>query len=52
MGLKLSPYEANIRGGGKTVHVVFKYLSRSLLYKWVVAGESPRPCMDVSFETT
>jgi hypothetical protein len=33
MGLKLSPREANIRGGGKTVHVVFKYLSRSLLYK-------------------
>jgi hypothetical protein len=25
--------EANIRGGGKTVHVVFIYLSRSLLQK-------------------
>jgi hypothetical protein len=25
--------EANIRGGGKTVHVVFKNLSRSLLLK-------------------
>jgi hypothetical protein len=28
-------YEANIRGGGKTVNVVFKYLSRSLLKKGV-----------------
>jgi hypothetical protein len=26
-------HEANIRGGGKTVHVVFKYLSRSYLYR-------------------
>jgi hypothetical protein len=25
--------------GGNTVHVVFKYLSRSLLYKGVVAGD-------------
>jgi hypothetical protein len=25
--------EANIRGGGKTVHVVFKYLCKSLLRK-------------------
>jgi hypothetical protein len=24
-------HKANIRGGGKTGHVVFKYLSRSLL---------------------
>jgi hypothetical protein len=24
-------HEANIRGGGKTVHVVFKYLFRSML---------------------
>jgi hypothetical protein len=27
--------ETNIRGGGKTVYVVFKYLSRSLLWKGV-----------------
>jgi hypothetical protein len=26
-------HEANIQDGGKPVHVVFKYLSRSLLYK-------------------
>ncbi len=26
-------HEANVTGGGKTVHVVFKYLSRSLLVK-------------------
>jgi hypothetical protein len=45
MGLKLSPREANIRGGGKTVHVVFKYVSRSLLYKGVGAAEGPRPWM-------
>jgi hypothetical protein len=32
--------EANIRGGGKTVHVVFKYLSRSLLQKGVGVGRS------------
>ncbi len=31
-------HEANIRGGGKTVHVVFTYLSRSLLQKGVGAG--------------
>ena len=30
-------YEANIRGGGKTVNVVFKYLSRSLLKNGVGA---------------
>ena len=28
-------HEANNRGGGKTVHVVFKYLSNSLLQKGV-----------------
>jgi hypothetical protein len=28
-----SSHEATIIGGGKTVHVVFNYLSRSLLYK-------------------
>jgi hypothetical protein len=26
-------HEANIRGGGKTVHVVFKYLSRTACRK-------------------
>ncbi len=26
-------HEANIQGGGKPVHVVFKYLSRSMLLK-------------------
>jgi hypothetical protein len=29
--LYLYYHEGNIRGGGKTVHIVFKYLSRSLL---------------------
>jgi hypothetical protein len=31
-------HEANIRGGGKNINVVFKYLSRSLLQKGVGAG--------------
>jgi hypothetical protein len=34
---------ANIRGGGKTIHVVFKCLSRSLLLKGVVASELKPP---------
>jgi hypothetical protein len=33
IALTIPLIEANIRGGGKTVHVFFKYLSRSLLYK-------------------
>ncbi len=49
MGLKLSPHEAKIQGGGITVHVVFKYVSRSLLYKWVVGGKRPSS-VDVLFE--
>jgi hypothetical protein len=30
VGVGVRSHEAVIRGGGKTVHVVFKYLSRSL----------------------
>jgi hypothetical protein len=36
-------HEENIRDGGKTVHVVFKYLSRSLLLKGVGAGAVSPP---------
>jgi hypothetical protein len=32
--------EANIRGGGKSVRVVFKYQSKSLLVKWGGGGGS------------
>jgi hypothetical protein len=38
MGLKWSPHEANIQDGGKIVHVVLKYLTRSLLYKGIGEG--------------
>jgi hypothetical protein len=36
-------HEANILEGGKTVHVVFKYLSRSLCKKEVGAGGATPP---------
>jgi hypothetical protein len=42
-------HESNIRDGGKTVHVVHKYLFRSLKYERVGAGGvTPRPQFDPS----
>jgi hypothetical protein len=52
-GLTVEHHEANSRGGGKTLHAVFKYFSRSLLWKLVLPGRelyasSPLPPVDPS----
>jgi hypothetical protein len=42
-------HKANIRGGGKTVHVVFKYLSRRLLAVAKDRGRRSKPHRWASF---